>query len=525
MSKPPKQDLRKTAQQLEKAGRFGEAQKAWQSAIQAAPKDARSRLGYARFANRRSADPQVALPHVVELIKLAPKDPLTHQEAAETYCRLERFADARRHMDQAIKLGPKSADIRFVAASVENRAGQYEAAEAHIDQALALRPDHMPSQLLQAAILVSAGKMDAAQERCRALFEQVPDNIDLAQIYHRTGKMAASDPIIAHLRDSLAPKLPEQARVLRAKIQSILGKVANDEERHSDAFDHYAAAKSIDPAPYNLAAYRRHVTEISRGITRPAYLGRVGHHSEVPLLIIGMPRSGSTLLEQILSGHRDVTSAGESPALRNVAFDLKLPVHNGAAQSAVVTRLSDSQAQKLGDAYIAGLEADETSLRVVDKRLHNFELLGLFARMFPKGRVLHSMRDPMDTCVSIYMQAFRKSHAYAWKLDDLGGYYLEYRRLMDHWRRELSIPILDMPYEETVADTEAVARRAIEFAGLDWDPGCLDFRASENRSRTLSQWQVRQPIYGTSIEKWRRYDAHLGPLKARLSGLYPDGLD
>ena len=133
------------------------------------------------------------------------------------------------------------------------------------------------------------------------------------------------------------------------------------------------------------------------------------------------------------------------------------------------------------------------------------------------------MRDPLDNCVSIYMQNFRKTHAYAWKQEDLGRYYLEYRRLMAHWKRELPLPFLDVVYEETVADTEAMARRVVEFAGLDWDDACLSFQNTENRSRTLSQWQVRQPVYTTSVQRWRRYDSRIGPLKAALAGLYPAG--
>ena len=523
MGKAAKQDLDKVAQGLERAGRIAEAGRAWAAAVKAAPKDPRARLGLVRFHNRHNGDPARALPHALELKKLAPKAPATYQELAETLCRLERFGDARTYVGKGLKLAPKSADLLYVAATVENRAGRYAAAGSYIEQAETARPGHWPTQILKANILIAAGQMEAARAFCLQLLENRPGSLDVISAYHRTGKMTSDDPVIADLRDRVRPGLPGGARAQRAMVETMLGKVANDEGRHEEAFDFYTQAKALNPAPYDLGAYRAYVTALERGIKRPSYLGRTGHDSDAPVLIVGMPRSGSTLLEQILASHPNVVSAGESPALRNVAFNLGLPVHNGPAMVAAVKGLSDRDAATAGAAYLAGLDPEEDGTRIVDKRLHNFELLGLFARLFPNGRVLHTMRDPLDNCVSIYMQNFRKTHAYAWKQEDLGRYYLEYRRLMAHWKRELPLPFLDVVYEQTVADTEATARRVVEFAGLDWDDACLSFQNTENRSRTLSQWQVRQPVYTTSVQRWRRYDSRIGPLKAALAGLYPAG--
>lgn len=523
MAKPPSQDPRRIAQAHERAGRLAEAGKAWQAAVRAAPRDPAARLGLARFANRHGGDPAAALPHVKALEQLAPRHPATHQEAAETYCRLERYGAARAHAATARKLAPNSADVLYVAATVENRAGRPDRAAPLIDAALARRPDHLPSHLLRASILVALGDMAAAQDLCRTLFQRSPNTPDIARIYHRTGKMTSDDPIIAHLRDVIRPALPDGARTLRAQAETILGKVASDEGRHTDAFDHFAKAKRIDPAPYDLPAYRAHVDALISGIRRPAYLGRTGHDSAAPVLIVGMPRSGSTLLEQILSGHPQIAGAGESPALRNIAYDLRLPLHDGPAMARAVTALTDAEARQLGQAYLDGLDITGAPARIIDKRLHNFELLGLFARLFPRGRILHSRRDPLDTCVSIHMQSFRKSHAYSWDLDDLGRYYLEYRRLMAHWTRELPVPILDVVYEDTVADLEATARRVIDFLGLDWDPACLAFQDTDNASRTLSQWQVRQPLYTTSMKRWQRYGDRIDPLLRQLAPLYPGG--
>ena len=145
--------------------------------------------------------------------------------------------------------------------------------------------------------------------------------------------------------------------------------------------------------------------------------------------------------------------------------------------------------------------------------------------MFPKARIIHALRDPMDNCVSCYMQRLRPYHSYTQDLTSLGQYYGEHRALMDHWKMVLPNPFMDVYYEDMVADTEGTARRIIDFLGLAWDPACLEFQTNEKRVTTSSFWQVRQPIYQSSVKRWQRYEAHLDPLKASLAPFYPNGFD
>jgi hypothetical protein len=162
------------------------------------------------------------------------------------------------------------------------------------------------------------------------------------------------------------------------------------------------------------------------------------------------------------------------------------------------------------------------AIRITDKMPHNFERLGLIALMFPKARVIHCRRDPVDTCLSIFMQDFQQAHGYASDLKALGLYYAEYARLMDHWRQVLPLPLVDVEYERLIDDTPAKIREIIDFAGLKWDDACLNFQRTRRAVATSSHWQVRQPIYATSIKRWHNYRQFLTPLIDALGNTAQD---
>jgi hypothetical protein len=230
------------------------------------------------------------------------------------------------------------------------------------------------------------------------------------------------------------------------------------------------------------------------------------------------------LIEQILASHPQVASIGESPNLHRIAEQIGVRRHNPSEMVRAIKQIPADGAVKLAQIYLNALDPLDAR-RVIDKSLHNFELLGFFATILPRARVIHMRRDPMDTCVSCYMQNLSAWHKYTQNLDALGHAYVQYDRLMKHWQTVLPNPMLDVSYEDTVQDIESVARRAVSFLGLDWDPACLDYQKTKNRTRTLSSGQVREPLYTTSLQRWRRYEPHLAPLKRHLAPFYPDGFD
>jgi hypothetical protein len=255
--------------------------------------------------------------------------------------------------------------------------------------------------------------------------------------------------------------------------------------------------------------------------TRGAYTSEMisrnccgGTPSEVPVFIVGMPRSGSTLVEQILASHRDVHGAGEIGNFHTVMSDLGGPVAEALTLPEAVSRISGDQLSRLGTNYLHSIHAAAPAARrIVNKMLGNFRFVGLMALAMPGARFIHVQRDPIDTCVSCFSTLFSECIPYAYDLEELGRYYRAYAAVMEGWRMLLPPGrMLEVKYEAVVADLEGQARRIVEHCGLDWDPTCLEFHRNSRTVRTASMAQVRRPLYKSSVGRWRAYERFLGPL-------------
>jgi hypothetical protein len=229
-----------------------------------------------------------------------------------------------------------------------------------------------------------------------------------------------------------------------------------------------------------------------------------------------MPRSGTTLTEQIASSHSRVGGAGELRTLGDLMR--RLAGRGGYAEA--LAGLTRGQSRDLARNYLEALrQIGGPGERITDKMPHNFEDLGLIALLFPNARVVHCMRDPLDTCLSCFTHHFSENHGYNTDLSVLGQYYREYRRIMQHWREVLPLRMLDFSYEALIADQEGKSRELIAFLGLEWEDACLAFHANDRLVSTPSRWQVRQPIYTSSVKGWKKYEKHLGPLFEALGEL------
>jgi hypothetical protein len=242
-----------------------------------------------------------------------------------------------------------------------------------------------------------------------------------------------------------------------------------------------------------------------------------GSGSELPILIVGMPRSGTSLVEQILASHPAVHGGGELGHLRELVGAVSLLNEAGLGFPEGVARLRFDDFDRLGHGYVGRLQqiAPEAQ-RVTDKNNWNFCYLGFAHLVAPRARVIHCIRNPLDTCLSCYMLDFA-SLRFAFDLGELGRYYRAYAQLMAHWRSVLpSDWMLEVRYEDLVEDVERETRRIVSYCGLDWDDSCLSFYATERTVRTASFAQVRQPVYGRSVVRARLYMSYLGPLVAAL---------
>ena len=526
MAKIPTSVLLEKARAAEEAGNIKAAKTALSAAVKQDPKNAKPLMHLVRLMLRRTNEAQNTLAILPRLLKLAPKSGLAHELAAEAHAKLHNHDTAASHADKSVALAPKSPDGLYVAATVYQSVNRYRDAITCLRTALSIRPDHMPSKLSLAASLRSAGELEEADKKCRMIFAENPNTFGNYIIWSQIGKISADDEMYLYLRDVILPALTQQSDPRCHPALNILGKAANDIGNYSQAFEHFSAAKELRTNRHDRSINRRFTREVVENTSRADFFGFNGHESENPVLIVGMPRTGSTLLEQILSNHPQIDGIGESPLLRRLVESAGMRRNDGIGLAKVIKTMSEKRARELAEIYLEkSTESAQGSLRIVNKSLHNFELLGFFARLFPRARIIRALRDPMDNCVSCYMQPLNNFHSYTEDLTSLGQYYCDFRRQTNHWKNTIPNPMMDVSYEATVADTEGMAKQVIAFLGLEWDPACLDFQNNKARVKTLSVAQVRQPIYKSSVKRWKRYEEFLDPLKAELAEFYPEGFE
>ncbi|MEJ6397784.1 tetratricopeptide repeat-containing sulfotransferase family protein [Yoonia sp. 208BN28-4] len=510
------------ADKLARAGNFKDAEALYAKLVKDKPRNATVLQTVITFHNRYSRKYRAAVPYVQALVALKPKSAQAHAVAAETYCNCARPFLAQPHADQAVSLAPDDADCLFVAAVTMMQINRFDQAMDYLDRALSARPDHAPSLLQKGRALRNTGQLDEATEVARILLARNPDDLNALELYFSTTQIAADDPVFVDVRDRILPACEKLGGAVLTNILHLIGKAQNDQRDFGAAFDSFARAKTARGITHDSAGYANFLSAMVNRISKDDFTAG-GNPSQQPLLIVGMPRSGSTLLEQILTGHSQIDSAGESPSLNIMVQDIGVRKHQGPALAQAIKQIPAEAVTQLSGRYLTQIGTPGDNTYTIDKNLHNFELLGFFAKLFPNAPIIHTIRDPLDTCVSCYMQPLSAWHSYTQDQTALGRYYLQYRRLMDHWAAVLPNPMLTVPYETLIADPKSTASGVTDFLKLDWEDNCLDFQTTTNTSATLSTWAVRQPLNTRSIARWQRYDDRIGPLKSALAPLYPDG--
>jgi hypothetical protein len=308
----------------------------------------------------------------------------------------------------------------------------------------------------------------------------------------------------------------------RMQLDFALGKAYADLKEHGRSFEHLIQANAGKRAQiaYDEAATLGLFERIEQTFT-PALVGRKardGDPSRLPIFVIGMPRSGTTLVEQILASHPQVHGAGELKAMNDIADTVPGVGTVRIPYPEFVPALDAAAMRAVGARYVAALKRlAGGARRVTDKMPSNFFFAGLIHLALPNAPIIHTVRDPVDTCVSCFSKLFTAEQNHTYDLAELGRYHRRYQRLMAHWHRVLPAGrILDVRYEDVVADLEGAARRIIAHCGLDWDARCLDFHRTERPVRTASATQVRQPIYTSAVGRARVYEPYLRPLLAEL---------
>lgn len=510
-------------------------------------------------AVRRDKDPEKALDLFRKAISIRNDYTMAHLGLANSLGDLDRFDEATAAFLEIFMRDPGFAPAYHYLGALLTKNDKPKEALPMLRKAVALRENYDEALVGLAMALEETENSDEALEIFNKLLSKDEDN---ASLHNTIGNLLKDhgriEEAIAHFRiaikadpDSMAAPMSlaqaqkgpteesdltalenfmEQSDLSREERRGLhftIGKYHDDLDNYDEAFRHLSKGNDMDDRepPFDIEQARQSFNGIKNLFTPDFFAPRkgMGCESEVPVFILGMPRSGTTLLEQILASHPGAHGAGELRTVGDLSRSLSKGLPGRPNYAEAMQRMDPITACNLGDRYaqhLLGLSGNKAR-RVSDKMPGNFQSLGFIALILPRAKIIHSRRSPVSTCLSLYFKNFAKVISYSRDLRWLGQYYRLYHDLMDHWRKVLPMQVLDVDYEDTVNDHEGTVRSVLDFVGLEWNDACLEFHKTERRVKTASQWQVRQPIYDTSLERWRHYSHNLAPLFEALGDLAP----
>jgi len=484
---------------------------------------------------------------------------------AEVAARYGRTDDARKLLERCLELAPGFSAARYNYAVLLHRLNDPERSLLEIERLLAANPRNPSYRNLHAVLLSRVGEYARSVRVYAALLEEYPSNSKLwlsyGHVLKTEGRQSESieayrrsigfDPSsgeaywsLANLktfRFSAADLEAMRAQLARADLDTdsrlqfefAFGKACEDSANYAESFEHYEKGNALQRSahPYDAALNTRRIQRLMRTFTREFFADRAGWGcaSPDPIFIVGMPRAGSTLLEQILSSHSAVEGTTELPEMITMAKDLRAQAGTAdiAVYAEVLATLSAAEIRAMGERYLERTRIHRKTERpfFIDKMPNNFLHLGMIQTVLPNAKVIDARRHPLGCCFSNFKQFYARGQNFSYSLADMGSYYRDYVELMAHFDAVLPGRVHRVLYERTVEDTEAEVRRVLDYCGLPFEPECLRFFENDRPVRTASAEQVRRPIYREGVEQWRNYEPWLGPLVDALGPVltaYPD---
>ncbi len=543
---------------LQRLKRFREAEGAYRRSLELEPRyaDAWNNLGTCLRELKRYGEAEAAYrqalalkphdPDILDSLALALKDLERFDEAAETF-RAALAIEARsdkicvhfgamlidRHVideaaalaERALALNPDNHDAVNLMGRVSFEREQPEQALGFFQRALALKPGLADAYNNMGNALKELGRLDDALTAYHKSLELDPDITGVYVNLADSMKFAPGDRYLTQMQ-ALAARTEGLSPTDRLQLDFALGKAYADLKEYSRSFGHLLQGNAAKRAAiaYDEDAAMAFFDRIEKVFSRKliAQKSGGGDASARPIFVLGMPRSGTTLVEQIIASHPMAHGAGELMTLHDTVIEKEA---GGPSYPELVASLDAGGLRRLGASYLDKLRkiAPEGE-RVTDKMPSNYYYVGLIHLALPNAKIIHTVRDPVDNCISCFSKLFSAEQNHTYDLGELGRYYRRYERLMAHWRNALPTgAFLDVRYEDVVADTEGAARRILAHCGLPWDDRCLAFHETDRPVRTASATQVRQPIYASAVGRWRVYEEFLGPLLTALGKAEPVG--
>lgn len=508
-------------------------------------------LGLALLATDRAAD---ALAAFSTAAQLEPRRAEPRLRIGQALTRLLRFQPAITALREAAAISPGDFETEFALGVALQGWGRAHLAVPHFRAALSQKPDSAEAAAGLGLALRLTGEFEASLEAYEAASRCEPNSpailagkaetliamnrTDEARRVLEPALGGAVSPAVAVAFARLARKLKQIPPAIKLCRECIahpgihagdrvtllysLGSMYEEAGDYQAAFDAFTEANSYYPSDqFRADDYRGFVDRLIAAFEpqRLPGLSRSGSNSEMPIFIVGVPRSGTSLVEQILAAHSDVFGAGELQDIPEIFLGLRERLNAGADYPECLAAATPEALQSIAGEHLERLAELGAGARfVTDKLPGNFQHLGLIWMLFPNARVIHCRRDPLDTCLSCFTTMLPAAHSYSHDLRNLGLFYREHDRLMEHWRTTLDLRLLEIRYEDLVADPEPQTRRLLDFCGLPWDDACLRFHESRRVALTASIDQVRRPIYRTSVSRAARYGPLLDPLQRTLAG-------
>ena len=463
-------------------------------------------------------------------LAVRPDNMTVQYHLAQTLRALQRHQEAFEIFSHLVNASPDSIELYEIIGNNFSEAGRYDEALQWYQRAIDIKPDFASVYYNLGLTYQTLGDLDNAVKYHRLATKYDVDN-------YQAHRAIAANKVFTDVHD---PDLSALEKAMQSGNQSAegsmhlhfaLAKAYEDLADYDRAFRHYRDANRIKRSEYDyninmdVALIDRIKASLSKDILGRHAAGLNLEGGQVPVFIVGMPRSGTSLVEQILASHPDVYGAGELATLKDTLSQLPglAPIlsanANGTAHDvrATLAHLADGDLSRLAAQYQQLAGANSGAARfVTDKLPMNFLHIGLIYLLMPQARVIHCMRDPLDTCLSCYKRYFTGELRFAYDLTELGQYYCLYQDLMAYWHEVLPGFVFELSYEDLVTNQEATTRRLLEFVGLDWDSRCLTFYATDRSVKTNSFAQVRKPIYQSAMKLWTHYASHLAPLMDEL---------
>jgi len=503
-------------------GDLDEAIRLARAAVQQAPGCARclTFLGVVLEVSGQTSDAMQALERAT---LLAPDDPEPWRQMGCVFTRAvhlaDRFLKAERCFDRAVSLEPDRSVYRISHGEALVSLGQYERAADVYQQALVLEPDNPLAAGGLAGALERKGQFEKARDVLRPFLARGDRQPQLAEVFAIVARHTGEELQAVKLIEDIIPDTPARMRI---NLHFAAGDLLDRIEQYDRAFGHYECANVACGYTYDPAVAEREMARLTGYFSHQENKKRhrASNRSKLPLLIVGMPRSGTTLVEQILACHSAVRAGGELEVIPAIVSGLPALTGNQAAYPECLDRLTRRDIDKVARRYIRALaDIGSGAKRVTDKLPYNFINLGLVDMLLPSARVIHCVRDPVDTCLSIYFRHMSSAHPYTADLRHLGHYYRIYRSLMLQWESVLRVSMHVVSYESLVNDPAGEIRRLLEFCELPWEEACLEFHRHRRFVATPSYDQVRRPIYTHALGRWRHYRRHLEPLLTAFNRL------